>query len=188
MGLLFSHENGGFGAISVTERSSPSSILKVFKWNVTYRIGFCETFYVKWRQPNPSVFSKTKLTLGRAHDVILWDLFGSIHSWNRSFHGFFNFLYGPVRKNRRRHWKEGLKNVATLRSCIFIRLFQQIALKLGNFTNFKALFSVASTDFPELVHVKSWKKTMKRSIGWKRTYAVSMGVVSCGRAHTTRRF
>ena len=44
-----------------------------------------------------------------------------------------------------------------MRSCIFIS-FQQITFKLGNFTNFKRLFSVMSTDFPELVHVKGWQK------------------------------
>ena len=33
--------------------------------------------------------------------------------------------------------------------------FQQITLKLGSVNNFKALFSVLSTDFPEPVHVKS---------------------------------
>ena len=100
---------------------------------------------------------------------------------------FSTFCMDQLRKIRRHHWKKSLKNVATLRSGIFIK-FQQIALKLGNFTHLKALFWVLSTDFPELVHVKSWKKNMKRSIGWKRTYAVSMGVFSCGRAHTTRRF
>ena len=41
-----------------------------------------------------------------------------------------------------------------LRSCIFLS-FQQITLKLAYFSNFKALFSVVSTDFPEHVHVKS---------------------------------
>ena len=46
-----------------------------------------------------------------------------------------------------------LQNLATLR-CIFTS-FQQITFKFGNFINFKALFSVVSTDFPELVHVKS---------------------------------
>ena len=50
-----------------------------------------------------------------------------------------------------------------LRSCIFVT-FQQITLKLRNFINFKALFYVVSTDFPELsIHVKSWKKTVNRS-------------------------
>ena len=42
-----------------------------------------------------------------------------------------------------------------LGSCIYVS-FQQITLKLGNFINFKALFYVVSTDFPELsIHVKS---------------------------------
>ena len=36
--------------------------------------------------------------------------------------------------------------------------------KLGNFTNFTALFSVVLTDFPELVHVKSGKKNLKKAI------------------------
>ena len=44
--------------------------------------------------------------------------------------------------------------LATLGSCTFIT-FQQITFKLGNFTNFKTLFSVVSTDFPELVHANS---------------------------------
>ena len=44
------------------------------------------------------------------------------------------------------------------------KISRQITFKLGDFINFKALFSVVSTDFPELVHVKSWKKTVKRSI------------------------
>ena len=52
-----------------------------------------------------------------------------------------------------------LQNLATLR-CIFTS-FQQITFKFGNFINFKALFSVMSTDFPELVHVKSWKNREK---------------------------
>ena len=47
-----------------------------------------------------------------------------------------------------------------MRSCIFIS-FQQIFFKLGNFTNFKRLFSVMSTDFPELVHVNGWQKRWK---------------------------
>ena len=93
-------------------------------------------------------------------------LFGSIYSWNRSFHGFFNFCMDQSGKIRRHHWKKSLKNVATLRSGIFMR-FHQIALKLGNFTHFKALFWVLSTDFPELVHVKSWKKTWKGLLAGK---------------------
>ena len=44
-----------------------------------------------------------------------------------------------------------LQNLATL-WCIFTS-FQQITFKFGNFINFKALFSVVSTDFPELVPV-----------------------------------
>ena len=44
--------------------------------------------------------------------------------------------------------------LATLGSCTFIT-FQQITFKLGNFTNFKALFSVVSNDFPELVHANN---------------------------------
>ena len=52
-----------------------------------------------------------------------------------------------------------LQNLATLR-CIFTS-FQQITFKFGNFIHFRALFSVVSTDFPELVHVKSWKNSWK---------------------------
>ena len=82
-------------------------------------------------------------------------------------------------KIRRHHWKERLKiskiakfesdtslssegiaykrlELRRRRSCILIT-FQQITFKLGNYTNFKALFSVESTHFSELVHVKSWK-------------------------------
>ena len=33
--------------------------------------------------------------------------------------------------------------------------------KFGYFINFKALFGVVSTDFPEVVHVKSWKNCEK---------------------------
>ena len=39
-------------------------------------------------------------------------------------------------------------------SYIFVRL-RRVTFKFGNFTNFKALFQVVSTDFPSLVHVKS---------------------------------
>ena len=39
--------------------------------------------------------------------------------------------------------------------------FEQITFKLGNFTNLKALFPGKLMDFPELVHVKSWKKMCK---------------------------
>ena len=42
-----------------------------------------------------------------------------------------------------------LQNFATLTRCMCIS-FQQITFKLGNSTNFKALFSVVSTDFPNL--------------------------------------
>ena len=41
-------------------------------------------------------------------------------------------------------------------SYIFVRL-RRVTFKFGNFTNFKALFQVMTTDFPELIHVKSWK-------------------------------
>ena len=41
-------------------------------------------------------------------------------------------------------------------SYIFVRL-RRVTFKFGNFTNFKALFQVVSTDFPSLVHVKSCK-------------------------------
>ena len=36
-----------------------------------------------------------------------------------------------------------------------------ITFKFDNFTNFKALFSMVSTDFSELVHIKSWKNREK---------------------------
>ena len=39
--------------------------------------------------------------------------------------------------------------------------------KRGNSTNFKALLSVVSTDFPELFHAK--KKTVKRSVNKSNT-------------------
>ena len=39
-GPLLTHENGDFGAVSVTERSCAALILKVV---VTYRMGFCAT-------------------------------------------------------------------------------------------------------------------------------------------------
>ena len=40
--------------------------------------------------------------------------------------------------------------------------FQQINFKLGNLTtHLKALFPLGLTDFPQLVHVKSLKKTLK---------------------------
>ena len=39
--------------------------------------------------------------------------------------------------------------------------FQQITLKLGNFTNLKALFPAESTDFSSPVHTKKLKKTWK---------------------------
>ena len=46
------------------------------------------------------------------------------------------------------------KIFATLRSYI-LALLRRITFKFGNFTNFKALFSVVSMDFSELVHIKS---------------------------------
>ena len=46
-------------------------------------------------------------------------------------------------------------NFSTLRRYIFIS-FQQVTFKFGNFPNFKALFSVVSTDFSKRVHVKIW--------------------------------
>ena len=56
-----------------------------------------------------------------------------------------------------------LQNLATLR-CIFTS-FQQITFKLGNFINFKTLFSVVSTDFPELAcPCQKLKEFEKRSI------------------------
>ena len=36
-----------------------------------------------------------------------------------------------------------------------------ITFQLGKFANFEALFPVGSTDFPQLVHVKSWKNPWK---------------------------
>ena len=42
---------------------------------------------------------------------------------------------------------------ATLRSHVFV--CDPVTLKPGNFTDFKALFSVISMDFRLLVHVKS---------------------------------
>ena len=47
-----------------------------------------------------------------------------------------------------------LKNFATSRSSISVS-FQQITFKLSNRNNFKTLFPMASTDFPQLAHVKS---------------------------------
>ena len=38
MGLVFTHKNGDFGAISVTERSCAAPH-RSLKWSVTYRIG-----------------------------------------------------------------------------------------------------------------------------------------------------
>ena len=52
------------------------------------------------------------------------------------------------------------KIFATLRSYI-LALLRRITFKFGNFTNFKALFSVVSMDFSELVHIKSWKNCEK---------------------------
>ena len=48
-----------------------------------------------------------------------------------------------------------VRNFSTLRRYIFIS-FQQVTFKFGNFPNFKALFSVVSTDFSKRVHVKIW--------------------------------
>ena len=90
---------------------------------------------------------------------------------------FSVFLMDQFGKIRRHHRKERLKiskiakfesdtslssegiaykrlELRRRRSCILIT-FQQITFKLGNYTNFKALFSVESTHFSELVHVKS---------------------------------
>ena len=54
-------------------------------------------------------------------------------------------------------------NAPRLWGYIFVR-FQQITFKLGNLTNFKKLFSVVSTEFPQLVHVQQkLKKTVERS-------------------------
>lgn len=41
-----------------------------------------------------------------------------------------------------------VKDFATLRSCIRLRqVIQEIALKIGNFTNFRLFFSTVSIDF-----------------------------------------
>ena len=53
-----------------------------------------------------------------------------------------------------------LKNFATSRSSISVS-FQQITFKLSNCNNFKTLFAMASTDFPHLALVKSWKNRGK---------------------------
>ena len=45
------------------------------------------------------------------------------------------------------HTNVCFKNFAALQSYIFARL-RSITFKFGNFTNFKALFSVMSKDFP----------------------------------------
>ena len=50
-------------------------------------------------------------------------------------------------------------------SYIFVRL-RRVTFKFGNFTNFKALFQVVSTDFPSLVHVKSWKNRRRFLYIW----------------------
>ena len=41
-------------------------------------------------------------------------------------------------------------------------LYHFPTFQLDKFTNFEALFPVVSTDFPKLVHVKSWKSPWKR--------------------------
>ena len=46
-----------------------------------------------------------------------------------------------------RHFKE-----------LYLRTYRQITFKLGSFTHLKALFPAESTDFLQLVHVKSLKK------------------------------
>ena len=45
-------------------------------------------------------------------------------------------------------------------SYVFVN-FQQITFKIGTFSNLKALFLAKLTDFPQLVHDKSGKKTWK---------------------------
>ena len=44
------------------------------------------------------------------------------------------------------------------------RLFQQITFALGNISNLKSLSPAELTDFPQIFHVESWKKTVERSI------------------------
>ena len=187
MGLLFSNENGGFGAISVMERSSPSSILKVFKWIVTYRIGFCETFYVKWRQPNPSVFSKTKLTLGSAHGVILWEIIWLDQFLEKIFHGFFQLFawtsYGKSVDTTEKRASKMSRLWGAVSSWDFNKSLWNLAILLI----LRLSFECCQRIFPNLSMSKVEKNHEK--VYWlERTYAVSMGVFSCGRAHTTRRF
>ena len=42
--------------------------------------------------------------------------------------------------------------------------FQQITFKLGNFTNFKALFPEESMDFPKLSMSKVEKKNLRKGL------------------------
>ena len=52
--------------------------------------------------------------------------------------------------------------------CNFVEVslvsFQQITLKLGNFTNLKALFPAESIDFSSPAHKKKIEKNMERSV------------------------
>ena len=53
-------------------------------------------------------------------------------------------------------------NISPLLRCILV--FNKSLSNLAILLNVEALFSVVSTDCPERVHVKSWKKSVKRSI------------------------
>ena len=71
-----------------------------------------------------------------------------------------------VAKFYRRLCGEGHKLVPAIHTSMnfgnFAELYlQSITFKFGNFSNFKALFSMVSTDFPKLVHIKSWKNREK---------------------------
>ena len=79
--------------------------------------------------------------------------------WNRRIQSVPIFYWASeVGKIYRFVWGRG----GTLRICIFVN-FQQITFKLGSFTKLKAFFSVVSTDFRQLGHVKSWKNREKVS-------------------------
>ena len=77
----------------------------------------------------------------------------------RNFAKIYRRLYGGVVVGQvcAPHHTNVCKISRPWRSYIFVN-FQQITLKLGNFTNINALFPVVLTVCPWLVHVKSWKK------------------------------
>ena len=71
-----------------------------------------------------------------------------------------------VAKFYRRLYSGGHKLVPAIHTSMNFRNFaelylQSITFKFGNFSNFKALFSMVSTDFSKLVHIKSWKNREK---------------------------